>query len=1377
MADNTWTQTAGMTSDTGTDNLQTYSEQALASKNSAADSAATATTKADTATTKASEASTSETNAATSASTATTKASEASTSATNAATSASTATTKASEASTSATNAATSASTATTKASEASTSATNAATSASTSTTKASEASTSASGASTSASTATTKASEASTSATNAATSASTATTKASEASTSETNAATSASTATTKASEASTSATNAATSASTATTKASEASTSAANAASSATNAATSETNAATAETNAQTAETNAETAETNAATSASTATTKASEASTSETNAATSASTATTKASEASTSATNAATSASTATTKASEASTSATNAATSASTATTKASEASTSATNAATSASTATTKASEASTSATNAASSASTATTKASEASTSATNAASSASASASSATAAQTAETNAETAETNAGVSASTATTKASEASTSASAAATSASTATASKDAALAALDSFDDRYLGQKSADVTVDNDGDALVAGALYFNTTTDAMMVYEGSSWVAAYASLSGALIAASNLSDLANASAARTNLGLAIGTNVQAYSAVLAATTASYTTARNAKLSGIETSATADQTAAEIRTAVEAATDSNVFTDADHSKLNAIETSATADQTAAEIRTAVEAATDSNVFTDADHSKLNAIETSATADQTAAQLLTAIKTVDGAGSGLDADLLDGNHASAFLQSYTEADTLATVTGRGATTTSTVVINSNNTALQGLSVGEAFTNYDGWHGQINLHGTGHARYTIKTSNVRMGMYAHDSWHNISGSTQNGHLGTYTNHGVGFVVNATLKMALNTSGNLGINVSAPTEKLDVGGNIKVSGTVDGRDVAADGTKLDTIATSANNYSFPYTVSTSAGNSTVVQRDASGHIFGNWINATGTFATSANSSGMGRFTGTNGADAWGRSYTAAAARTLLNVADGANNYSLPAAPSVTHLNVADKINHTGDTDTYFQFHGANLARMFLAGAEVQEWGSGYTSFNDNVQIRIGTGSDFRIQFNGADTVFRNYAHANGDVYFQGEGSDGANENALALDFSGTASYVRLFQNDAEKLRTTSGGAAAMGLFIGGLTTNPHNAGALEVGAANNEKIVLSGSADPFIRFQEGTTDKAYMQWNSSDGFLQFRNQESGGFRFRGAATTTAVQLLLEASDGDIYGSVYADHSNNIGFLDDDNHWMYRATTDSHHEWRINNGVEMSLTTSTLDMKGNTITEVEDIGLRDSLYHDGDTDTYMQFHASDQWRVVTGGAERLEVNNSQITSTEPIHAPSFHGDGSSLTGVGGSTTAGAIGTYCWARNTGSATTASTGTGSSFNFGTTYAGTGLFPAGFSGEAAGNFGNAYFYNYTSGVAVGSNSNSALSGTWRCMGQTSISSPYYDEVPVTLFVRIS
>ena len=97
-----------------------------------------------------------------------------------------------------------------------------------------------------------------------------------------------------------------------------------------------------------------------------------------------------------------------------------------------------------------------------------------------------------------------------------------------------------------------------------------------------------------------------------------------------------------------------------KLDTIETGATADQTNAEIRAAVEAAADSNVFTDADHSKLNAIEAGATADQTNAEIKTAYEANANTNEFSDAEQSKLAGIETAATADQTASEIKTLLQ---------------------------------------------------------------------------------------------------------------------------------------------------------------------------------------------------------------------------------------------------------------------------------------------------------------------------------------------------------------------------------------------------------------------------------------------------------------------------------------------------------------------------------------------------------------------------------------------------------------------------------------------------------------------------------------------------------------------------------------------
>lgn len=119
----------------------------------------------------------------------------------------------------------------------------------------------------------------------------------------------------------------------------------------------------------------------------------------------------------------------------------------------------------------------------------------------------------------------------------NASTNAATATTKASEAATSASSALSAQSAAESARDSALAAFDNFDDKYLGSKTSDPTTDNDGNPLVAGSLYFNSVDGAMKVYTGSAWVAAYASLSGALLVTNNLSDVNSVSAARTNLGL------------------------------------------------------------------------------------------------------------------------------------------------------------------------------------------------------------------------------------------------------------------------------------------------------------------------------------------------------------------------------------------------------------------------------------------------------------------------------------------------------------------------------------------------------------------------------------------------------------------------------------------------------------------------------------------------------------------------------------------------------------------------------------------------------------------------------------------------------------------------
>jgi len=266
---------------------------------------------------------------------------------------------------------------------------------------------------------------------------------------------------------------------------------------------------------------------------------------------------------------------------------------------------------------------------------------------------------------------------------------------------------------------------------------------------------------------------------------------------------------------------------------------------------------------------------------------------------------------------------------------------------------------------------------------------------------------------------------------------------------------------------NFSAGTITASLSGNATTATNISGysgtywtsnNDGAGSGLDADTVD--------GYQTSQSQSANTIAVRNASGYLFSNYFNGNGTFSTTGLTSGMARFTGTNGSDTYGRSYTPDAAKAAMGLAT--TDSPTFNAPSVTDLYVDDQIISTGDTNTYFQFHAADQARVVVGGAEVMEWRAGYVIMGDGDDLYFGNGLDFRIFHDGTNNYIRNQNHANGNIYIQGEDTSGVNHTIAAFVSSNAAPYASLYYDGTEVFNTVSGGVNVNGTITSdGLTVD----------------------------------------------------------------------------------------------------------------------------------------------------------------------------------------------------------------------------------------------------------------------------------------------------------------------
>ena len=285
--------------------------------------------------------------------------------------------------------------------------------------------------------------------------------------------------------------------------------------------------------------------------------------------------------------------------------------------------------------------------------------------------------------------------------------------------------------------------------------------------------------------------------------------------------------------------------------------------------------------------------------------------------------------------------------------------------------------------------------------------------------------------------------------------------------------------------------------------------------------------------------------------------------------------------------------------------------------------------------------------------------NFATTVSNQIGTKADKTMTLSagtgliGGGDLSANRTISHADTSSQGSinNSDGTIIQDVTLDAFGHVTGLGSVNLDSRyytesEVNSLLGGKLST---TGGTLTGPltmSDAGdpiyANRIGGRGTEIYIGAGESLSEI---SGTAEQVYIAGESgvsvhasSDNLASGLNRSAQLIDTSGNASWGSGSITAGTFIGSLNGT--ASNANTLDGIDS-SQFLRSDATDT-----MSGRLEMA---NTIDMNNYDIAGV------DQIFHHGDTDTYMQFHAADQWRVVTGNSERLEVNNSAVTISNKL--------------------------------------------------------------------------------------------------------------------------